>query len=115
MSKKTVSVFMIILICSLFTSNLFAENQPENIYDSAYVQIEFDELKLLSDGKIIVFLSYVCKKTEELKNSKEYNIVRSALRREFLRVREFASLAENKYQALDLLSDMADDFDLLDI
>jgi hypothetical protein len=74
MSKKTVSVFMIILICSLFTSNLFAENQPENIYDSAYVQIEFDELKLLSDGKIIVFLSYVCKKTEELKNSKEYNI-----------------------------------------
>ena len=49
------------------------------------------------------------------KYSKEYNIVRSALRREFLRVREFASLAENKYQALDLLSDMADDFDLLDI
>jgi len=65
---------MIILVCLIFTSNLFAENQPKNIYDSAYIQIEFDNLKLLSDDKIIVFLSYVCKKTEELKTSKEYNI-----------------------------------------
>ncbi|MBL6996712.1 hypothetical protein [Desulfobacula sp.] len=74
MFKKTLSIFMLILVCLIFTSNLFAENQPENIYDSAYVQIEFVNLKLLSDGKIIVFLNYICKKAEELKTSKEYNI-----------------------------------------
>ena len=74
MFKKTLSIFVIILLCLIFTSNLFAENQPKNIYDSAYIQIEFDELKLLSDGKIIVFLSYICKNTDDLKTSKEYNI-----------------------------------------
>ena len=74
MFKKTLSIFVIILVCLIFTSNLFAENQPENIYDSAYVQIEFDSLKILSDGKIIVFLNYICKKAEDLKISKEYNI-----------------------------------------
>ena len=52
---------------------------------------------------------------ERGKSEKNYNSVRSALRREFSRMSEFASLAENKYQALDKFADIADDFDLLDI
>ena len=74
MFKKTLSFFLISLVCLIFTSNSFAGNQPENIYDSTYVQIEFDNLKILSDGKIMVFLNYVCKKTDELKTTKEYFI-----------------------------------------
>ena len=44
-----------------------------------------------------------------------YSVARSALRREFLRVSEFASLAENKHQAMDQFIDIANRYDLLDI
>lgn len=43
-----------------------------------------------------------------------YNAVRSAVRREYRRVKEFASLAINQYQALDRMFTIADKLDLLD-
>jgi len=47
------------------------------------------------------------------KSDENYNAVRSALRREFTRISEFASLAENKHQALNKFLEIADKFDLL--
>jgi superfamily II DNA or RNA helicase len=49
------------------------------------------------------------------KSDENYGAVRSAIRREYLRVKEFASLAENKHQALDKFLDISNKFDLLDI
>jgi superfamily II DNA or RNA helicase len=49
------------------------------------------------------------------KRSSDYGAVRAAVRREYRRVKEFAGLAENHYQALDELFDIADRLDLLDI
>jgi len=47
--------------------------------------------------------------------SPNYAAVRAAVRREYRRVKEFAELAENHYQALDELFDIADRLDLLDV
>ena len=46
--------------------------------------------------------------------SRDYAAVRAAVRREYRRVKEFAELAENHYQALDGIFDIADKLDLLD-
>jgi superfamily II DNA or RNA helicase len=47
------------------------------------------------------------------KSDENYNAVRSALRREFSRIKEFASLAENQHRALNHFIGIADKFDLL--
>jgi superfamily II DNA or RNA helicase len=55
---------------------------------------------------------------EYIRNGKmadNYNVVRSALRRELTRIKEFASLAENKHQALRKFLEVGNRFDLLDI
>lgn len=44
----------------------------------------------------------------------DYSAVRAAIRREYKRVKEFASLAQNHYEALDQLFDVANQLDLLD-
>ena len=46
--------------------------------------------------------------------SRDYAAVRAAVGREYRRVKEFAELAENHYQALDKIFDIADKLDLLD-
>jgi hypothetical protein len=74
MFKKSLSVLLLFFGCLIFTSSSFAEKQPKNIYDSGYIQIEFDELKLLSNGKIIVFFSYSGKESEDLHTSTNYYI-----------------------------------------
>lgn len=43
----------------------------------------------------------------------EYSAVRAAIRREYRRVQEFASMAENHYQALDGMFDIVQQLDLL--
>ncbi len=43
----------------------------------------------------------------------EYNAVRSAIRREYRRIQEFASMAENQYQALDEMFDIVQQLNLL--
>jgi superfamily II DNA or RNA helicase len=48
------------------------------------------------------------------KTGKNYKIVRSAIKREYKRIKQFAELAENKYQALGELSEIANMYDLLD-
>jgi len=49
------------------------------------------------------------------KSDENYSAVRSALRREFTRIKEFASLAENQYRALSHVLKIADKFDLLSL
>lgn len=49
------------------------------------------------------------------KSDENYNAVRSALRREFTRIKEFASLAENQHRALNEFIEIADVFDLLSL
>lgn len=49
------------------------------------------------------------------KNDENYNAVRSALRREFTRIDEFASLAENQHRALNEFIEIANKFDLLSL
>jgi superfamily II DNA or RNA helicase len=49
------------------------------------------------------------------KFDENYKAVRSALRREFSRIKEFAALAENKHQALNNFLEIANKFDLLSI
>lgn len=49
------------------------------------------------------------------RNDENYHAVRSAIRREYARVIEFASLAENKHQALYMFAEIADRFDLLSL
>jgi superfamily II DNA or RNA helicase len=49
------------------------------------------------------------------KFGENYSAVRSAIKREYKRITEFASLAENRHQALGLFLDVANNFDLLDI
>jgi superfamily II DNA or RNA helicase len=49
------------------------------------------------------------------KTDENYKVVRSALRREFTRIKEFASLAENKHRALNKFLEIADKFDLLSL
>lgn len=49
------------------------------------------------------------------KFDENYKIVRSAIRREFARMREFSSLALNKHSSLDNFIDLVNNFDLLDI
>lgn len=49
------------------------------------------------------------------KSDENYNAVRSALRREFTRIKEFASLAENQHRALNEFIEIADIFDLLSL
>jgi superfamily II DNA or RNA helicase len=49
------------------------------------------------------------------KNDENYKAVRSALRREFTRIKEFASLAENKHRALNQFMEIANKFDLLSL
>ncbi len=49
------------------------------------------------------------------RQSHDYTAVRAAVRREYRRVKEFAELAENHYQALDEIFDIADKLDLLDV
>ncbi|MEM7034158.1 MAG: DEAD/DEAH box helicase family protein [Chloroflexota bacterium] len=44
----------------------------------------------------------------------DYNVVRAAFRREYRRVKEFAKLAQNHYQALDEMFEIASQLDLLD-
>ncbi|EMS78408.1 hypothetical protein [Desulfotignum phosphitoxidans] len=73
MFKKILSA-LVILAFMFYASNLFAENQPKNIYDSAYIQIKFNDMKFLSDGKIIIILSYIYKNSEESKSLDKYNI-----------------------------------------
>lgn len=48
------------------------------------------------------------------KRGEYYSTVRSALKREYRRITEFASVAQNKFQALDKLTKLLDMFDLLD-
>lgn len=43
----------------------------------------------------------------------EYNAIRSAIRREYRRIKEFASMAENHYQALDGMFDIVQQLNLL--
>lgn len=50
---------------------------------------------------------------EQGSGSRDYSAVRSAVRREYRRIKEFASVAENKYQALDPLFDIASKLDVL--
>ncbi len=47
------------------------------------------------------------------KSDENYKAVRSALRREFARINEFASLAENKHKSTSHFLDIANKFDLL--
>ncbi len=49
------------------------------------------------------------------KTDENYYSIRSAIRREYSRIVEFASLAENKNQALKNFIEIADRFDLLDL
>lgn len=49
------------------------------------------------------------------KFDENYKAVRSAIKREYKRIREFSGLAENKYQALDKFLNIAEKFDLLDV
>ncbi len=49
------------------------------------------------------------------KTDENYKVVRSALRREFTRIKEFSSLAENKHRALSKFLEIADKFDLLSL
>lgn len=49
------------------------------------------------------------------KSSEEYRIVRSAIKREYLRVKEFSQLAINQYTSLESFVEIADRFDLLSI
>lgn len=49
------------------------------------------------------------------KTDENYKAVRSALKREFTRIKEFASLAENKHRALNKFLEIADKFDLLSL
>ena len=49
------------------------------------------------------------------KSDENYNAVRSALRREFTRIKEFASLAENQHRALNDFIEIANTFDLLSL
>ncbi len=49
------------------------------------------------------------------KSDENYNAVRSALRREFTRIKEFASLAENQHRALNDFIEIANNFDLLSL
>jgi superfamily II DNA or RNA helicase len=49
------------------------------------------------------------------KTDENYKAVRSALRREYKRIIEFASLAENKHRALNQFVEIADKFDLLSL
>ena len=51
---------------------------------------------------------------EVTKQDPEYNAVRAAVRREYRRIKEFAELAENHYQALDAMFDVADKLGLID-
>ena len=48
------------------------------------------------------------------KDDPNYNSVRSAVKREYRRIKEFAELAENKYQALNEMFPIIDSLDLLD-
>jgi superfamily II DNA or RNA helicase len=43
----------------------------------------------------------------------EYNAIRAAIRREYRRIQEFASMAENHYQALDQLFDIVQQLNLM--
>lgn len=47
------------------------------------------------------------------KSDENYKAVRSALRREFSRIKEFADLAENKHKAMSQFLDISNKFDLL--
>jgi len=49
------------------------------------------------------------------KSDENYKAVRSALRREFMRIKEFASLAENKHRAFNKFLEIANRFDLLSL
>lgn len=49
------------------------------------------------------------------KRDENYKAVRSALKREFTRIKEFASLAENQHRALNQFIEIADKFDLLSL
>lgn len=49
------------------------------------------------------------------KTDENYKSVRSALKREYTRILEFASLAENKYRALNQFIEIANRFDLLSL
>ena len=49
------------------------------------------------------------------KTDENYKAVRSALRREFTRIKEFASLAVNKHRALNKFLEISDKFDLLSL
>jgi superfamily II DNA or RNA helicase len=49
------------------------------------------------------------------KSSEDYRVVRSAIKREYLRVKEFSQLAINKYTSLENFVEIADRFDLLSI
>jgi hypothetical protein len=43
----------------------------------------------------------------------EYNAIRAAIRREYRRIQEFASMAENHYQSLDGMFDIVQQLNLL--
>jgi superfamily II DNA or RNA helicase len=49
------------------------------------------------------------------RHSPHYGSVRAAVRREYRRVKDFAELAENHYQALDSMFDIAEKLGLLDV
>lgn len=49
------------------------------------------------------------------KSDENYKVVRSALRREFSRIKEFGKLAENKHQVFSKFIQIADKFDLLSL
>ena len=49
------------------------------------------------------------------KQHPNYGAVRAAVRREYRRIKEFSELAENKYQALDSMFEIAEKLNLLDV
>jgi len=74
-------------------------NSPGKKYANLYDLISVPPLEYIVRGK----------------EDPNYNVVRSALRREYFRIKEFASLAENKHQALNKFLEITNRFDLLSL
>jgi superfamily II DNA or RNA helicase len=74
-------------------------NSPGKTHATIYDLISIPPYEYIIRGKI----------------DENYKVVRSALKREFTRIKEFASLAENKHRALNKFLEIADKFDLLSL
>lgn len=74
-------------------------NSPGKTYSTIYDLISIPPYEYIAKGKL----------------DENFTTVKSALRREFARIKEFASLAENQYRALNNFLEIADRFDLLSV